>query len=169
MGLMYWFRVVVMIFAFVGVLTVMRHLNQAATQRSSAPLVEIFTGPAQAGSNGKNIDLCPTRVSEVQVLGGPMIFQKGMKWMSRTGADEAELDQIAMEKWFGKNCLLEIEPVDEVKDPQPMMKVAFISGSPQSLLASADGFVWMGRKFKSEQLETALKELANIPRRSVTP
>jgi hypothetical protein len=165
MGVMYWVRVVIMIFAFVGVLTVMRQLNSAAKTGSSAPLVEIFTGRPQSDNA---IDLCPTRITELQLLGGPFFYQSGMKWVMRQNGQVAELDQIAMEKWFSRNCVLETTPIDDVKDPQPIVKVSFVAGVPQTLMSSPDGFIWMGRKFKSEQLQLALAELTKIPTRPVS-
>lgn len=156
---MYWFRVIVMIFAFVGVLTVMRQLNSAAKTGSSAPLVEIFTGRPLSENS---IDLCPTRITELQMLGGPFFYQSGMKWVIRQNGQVAELDQIAMEKWFSRNCVLETTPVADVKNAQPILKVSFVAGVPQTLMSSSEGFIWMGRKFKSEQLQLALAELTKI-------
>jgi hypothetical protein len=161
-GVMYWVRVVVMVFAFVGVMTVMRQLNTATKRGSGTPLVEILTGPKPEIENG--LDLCPTRVLEMHMIGGPLFFQKNLKWFMRLGAQEQELDQIAMEKWFSANCHIEITPTPSVSDAEPILKVTFVSGEPASLMSSPDGFVWRGRKFKSKQLQKALQELiSNIP------
>jgi hypothetical protein len=164
MGVMYWARVVVMVFAFVGVMTVMRQLNTAAKRGSGAPLIEILTGPRAEIENG--LDLCPTRILEMHMIGGPLFFQRNLKWFMRLGALEQELDQIAMEKWFSTNCHIEITPTPSVSGAEPILKITFVSGEPASLMSSPDGFVWMGRKFKSEQLQRALQELtSNIPAR----
>ncbi len=168
MGSMYWLRVLVMIFALVGVITVMRQLNVATKQGSSAPLVEIFTGP-KADHSQNSIDLCPTRIAEIQMIGGPLFFQKGMRWFMRRGSLEAELDQIAMEKWFGQHCHVTSLPMEQVGAAQPLLKVTFVSGDSQSLMSSSEGFVWMDRKFKSEQLKEALQELAEIPTKTSAP
>lgn len=165
---MYWVRVVVMIFAFVGVITVMRQMNSAAKKGSPAPLVEIFTGPKPAVSDD-SVDLCPTRILEMHMIGGPLFLQKDLKWFMRVGANEMELDQIAMEKWFSSNCHLQVTPVTDVTNPEPILKVTFVTGEPANLMSSPDGFVWRGRKFKSEQLQKALQDLiANIPARPPT-
>ncbi len=109
------------------------------------------------------LDWCETRVAELELRGGFIVRQVNMKWMGVWGSGTRELGDITIEKWFSRNCKVNIEKVtDEVgADIQPYMTVKFVKGDPVTLMRSVNGFFkWRNEVFRSSELENAIAELA---------
>ena len=109
------------------------------------------------------LDWCETRVAELELRGGFIVRQVNMKWMGVWGSQTRELGDLTIEKWFSRNCKVNVEKVtDEVgADFQPYMTVKFIKGEPVTLMRSVNGyFKWRNEIFRSSELEGAIAELS---------
>lgn len=147
-GAYYWVRVGVMVITLIGVLIVMKRLDLTK-------------------SAAKGVDLCPTRVSSLSVVGRFAVLQDGMKWYRAEGGERQELDFIAVEKWFSEHCRLEAKEVTEAPGTNPLLTLAYVSGDPKTLNMNPDGvFTWDGRAFSSAELAHALSALELLPVRS---
>lgn len=94
------------------------------------------------------------------------VWQEGMKWMKK-GPKAREVDFIAVEKWFGRNCDLKVRPIEQASEKltqlTPALKVDFIKGKPMTFYRADNGaFYFRGRTFASEQLGKALKKLGEL-------
>jgi len=148
-GIYYWVRVGVMILTLVGVLSVMYRLKPTS-----------FLG----GSNANSVNLCPTRVASVAMIGRFALIQDGMKWYRAEQGERTELDQIAAEKWFGAHCKVSAEQVESNEGASPLLTLAYVSGSPKTILMSPDGVFTMDQShFRSLQLVQAITALENLP------
>ncbi len=141
----FWVRIGVMMVSFFAVVGLIYKLNQFSP--SDLTLI-----------------LCPTRVSAIHTAEGKGIVQDGMRWYRRNNGNLEELDPVAVEKWFGKHCKVEIEPVKMADSSGVLAVVNFISGPPETLYIAGDGlFRWKNRTFKSQQLQDAFNSLNNLP------
>lgn len=141
----FWVRIGVMVLSFFAVVGLIYKLNQFSP--SDLTLI-----------------LCPTRVSAINTADGKGIVQDGMRWYRRNNGNLEELDPVAVEKWFGKNCKVAIEPVSKAESTGVLFVVNFISGPPETLYVAGDGlFRWQNRTFKSQQLEEAMNSLKDLP------
>lgn len=160
MGFMYWFRVVLMIFAFVGVVLVIREVNQPASARR-AQFMKLLGQPG--ADKVADVNLCPTRVTKIESVGGPVIRQDGMTWLREEAGQSKPMDQVAVEKWFAKYCRFAGEKVSASATVTPVLKVEFVSGEPQTLIRSAGGeYEWMGQPFASPVMTEALQTLRDL-------
>lgn len=143
-GVYFWVRVVVMCAALVAVIAIMFKLNSPKSHE---------------------LNLCPTRVSSVSLIGSLAIIQDGMTWFRAAQGERKELDQVAVEKWFGLHCMIDIEAVKgpAPSDMNPLITFAYVSGSPVTLQRSGDIFMLHGQYFRSNELTEALKELESLP------
>lgn len=143
-GLYFWIRVAVMCAALIGVVIIMYKLNV----------------PDSAEFN-----VCPTRVTSIALIGDLALIQDGMTWYRSKGGERVELDQVAVEKWFLANCKVAIEAVsgEPPKNTHPLVTFAYVSGTPVTLQKSADVFTYSGTYFRSEHLNKALAQLAELP------
>jgi hypothetical protein len=144
----YWLRAVILILAFAGSVYAIRNLDQ--TRKSQ---------------RGASVNLCPTRVKEISVAGGMKLVQDGMAWYRKAGGRMEELDPIAVEKWFGRHCVV---AADAAETPTgagaELATLAFVSGPPQVLFGTSAGvFTWMNQAFTSAELADALKSLSELP------
>ncbi|MBX3020653.1 MAG: hypothetical protein KF799_03165 [Bdellovibrionales bacterium] len=159
MGFFYWFRVGMMVVALAGIIMVMRELNAPQYPGKKTVLARWF-GPDE---NVAGVNLCPTRVTRLET-GKVAVFQEGMEWYRTTDAHKEHLDPVAVEKWFSRNCAQQGEKTSASADVKEALKVHFVSGEPQVLLKSASGeFEWMGKPFRSVQMDTAVEELSQLP------
>ena len=83
------------------------------------------------------------------------------------GEDRRELDFIAVEKWFGRNCSVraEITQVDgaTLANFKPVIFVKFIDEKVEALGRNEGGtYIWQGKAFKSAELDQALTELGQL-------
>lgn len=150
-GVYFWIRVAVMAAALFGVLTIMKKLNQP--------------GALAGGGGDETVNLCPTRVSSVSMIGRFAIKQDGMKWY-RTGDGEerTELDPVAVEKWFGENCQLRATKESANADAAPLVTLAYISGLPSTIMMGPDGVFSMNQShFRSQELLKAITALEHLP------
>ncbi len=147
-GIYYWVRVGVMIISLIGVLTLMKKLNM----------------PGALLGAGEKVDLCPTRVSSVSVIGQFSIVQEGMKWYrTGDGAERTLLDQVGVEKWFAKYCVVPATPEQPPPDSAPLLTLAYISGLPVTLMVSPEGvFSIKDSHFRSLELLQAITALENL-------
>lgn len=161
MGASYWFRVSMMILAFVGVIFVMRRLNSPGASGRGGPL-EAITGSA---GNGKdlNINLCPTRVTRLEGKDW-RVFQDGMHWFREEKQARVALDDVTVEKWFSRHCIVAGVKVTPSADVHDVFKAHFVTGKPQALVKNDKGeYEWAGQSFSSSQMDGALKELGELP------
>ena len=141
----FWIRIGVMALSFVAVIFMIWKLNQF----SPADLTLV---------------LCPTRVTAISTADGGGIVQEKMNWYRKVNGNLEELDPIAVEKWFGKYCKLEIEPQKKVEPGSVAFVVSFVNGNPETLYNAGEGtFRWGDRTFKSKKLEEAIASLKQLP------
>lgn len=143
-GVYFWVRVAVMCLALVGIIVIMYKLNV----------------PDSAEFN-----VCPTRVTSIAVIGEMALIQDGMTWYRSKAGERIELDQVAVEKWFSANCQVAIQAVSGAapENAHPFVTFAYVSGTPVTLQKSGEVYVYGDRYFKSEQLEKAVVQLAELP------
>ncbi len=143
-GIYFWVRVIVMCAALVAVITIMFRLN-------SPPSSEL--------------NICPTRVSSVAVIGSMALMQDGMTWYRAKGGQREELEPVAVEKWFGLHCKVDIEAVSgpAPKETHPWVTLAYVSGVPKTVQRAEDIYMWDGRYFRSTELTQAMTELESLP------
>ena len=148
-GIYFWIRVGVMAAALFGVITIMKRLNQ----------------PGALGAGNEAVNLCPTRVSSVSMIGRFAIMQDGLKWYrTGDGGERTELDPVAVEKWFGENCQLSGAKEEASPGGTPLMTLAYVSGLPATILMSADGVFSMNKShFRSQDLLRAITALEHLP------
>lgn len=150
-GIYFWVRVGVMILTLVAVITLMYRLKSP----------DALLGTATPANS---INLCPTRVSSISVIGRFALTQEGMSWFRLADGQRTELDPVAVEKWFSNHCTVEVQPVADAKDGAPLMTLAYVSGSPQTLLMNEDNiFSLGGLYFKSTQMIQLLTSLETLP------
>ncbi len=147
----YWLRAFIMVCALIVTIFIIRKLDR--------------TRPAHDDS--ATINLCPTRVTAISQNSGTTVVQDGLAWFRKINGGMEELDPIAVEKWFGRNCKVKVEfEKDAAVSGAPVATLAFVSGPPQVLIVSAAGiYSWMGQAFRSQELEGALKDLKDLPLR----
>ena len=150
-GFWYWLRAFIMTCGLVGSVIAIRKLDRTRPKMDDSA----------------SINLCPTRVTAISEHEGASIVQEGLTWYRKVNGGLEELDPIAVEKWFGRNCRIQAEfDANGATAGTPLATVAFVSGPPQVLLVTGDGmFSWMGRAFRSEELKEALKGLSDLPLR----
>jgi hypothetical protein len=139
-----------MIFGFLGAVHAIRSLNQFGSSNSTS---------------GKSINLCPTRVTEIAVHGGVSVVQEGMAWFRKMNGQLEELDPIAVEKWFGRHCVVDADAAEApTGSGETLATLAFVSGPPRALFSTNAGvFTWNEQAFTSAELAEALKTLADLP------
>lgn len=165
MGTMYWVRVGLMGIALVGVIMSIRHLNTARNSSRQgevkSPVAKLIVGDGET----EDIVLCPTRVAWLESADGTRIAEHSMKWSRDQNGQHDELNAIDVEKWFGQNCTIRAQLSDVGQNFQPVLRIGFISGSPQTLARAPSGeFEWQGKKFISRDLEQALNALPTLPK-----
>lgn len=125
------------------------------------------------GIDSKNsVDWCTTRVDEIEVPGKFRVFQEGLKWYKEEAkGSTVELGFIPVEKWFANHCRLNVEGkteglATELSGPNQatLARIGFVDGSDLVFKEIAqDIFTWDNVTFRSEQLKTALEDLAELP------
>lgn len=174
MGFWYWFRVLIMTVGLVGTILAIRSLNRmnGRPDHGSGAIVSMMgLPPAGDSAAPQKVNLCQTRVSRLDV-GRVSVFQEGLNWYrghrdGESGAAKAKerLDDVAVEKWFSRNCMVVGTRVGSPPNVTTALVVHFVNGEPRTLLRSAMGgdYEWMGLPFRSAQLDGALKELLSLP------
>jgi len=141
----FWVRVGVMFASLVAVLFSIWKLNQF-------------------GPEDLTMVLCPTRVSSIATADGQGIVQEGMKWYRRKNGNLEELDPVAVEKWFAKNCRINIEPHKKAEAAGVVFVASFVNGPPETLYMAGEGlFRWKDKTFKSKHLEDAMSSMKDLP------
>ena len=128
----------------------------------------------QANSIPRKLTWCETRVRSMENSKGFRIYQddqEKFKWFSSTQASPPqEIELLAIEKWFGKHCSLQIESVNQEVIDQGGFKTAlvieFIKGTAERLLKNDPNiYSWKGQVFRSPQLDIALSELESFEKK----
>jgi hypothetical protein len=155
-------KINIMVFAFIGVLWIMRQLQTEGPSEGLAAVLGANTPQQSAAIT--TLDWCETRVQSLEREGKPKIHQVKLKWF----AGEEELSFIPVEKWFGRYCRVNVERVPpeqfDAASAKPAMKVSFIKGEPVELLASGELFKWDREVFRSAELAEALTALDDLPK-----
>lgn len=161
MGTMYWIRVGMMILTFAVVVMAMRNLQ--STKPTASPLAKLIMG---TGDSEKFV-LCPTRVTALETPAGLHVRETGMKWTRSAGGPEEELDPIAVEKWFGRNCSVSGKKSESGEGFTPVLKLSLVNGETKTLARAGSGeYLWNGIRFVSTALDQALRDLSEIPARA---
>lgn len=149
-GIYFWVRVGVMLFTLAGVLLLMQKLKSSE-------------GLFSASSD--KVDICPTRVSSISVIGRFAIMQEGLKWYRTKEGERTELDPIAVEKWFGINCKVSAEKIaSPVETKDPVVTFAYVAGLPATLMTGENGAFALNKShFRSPQLAQAILDLETLP------
>jgi hypothetical protein len=169
MGFNYWLRAGMMILALIGVLLLMQQFNHQPGKVS--PLERVF-GRDAANMTEREVNLCPTRITRLELGDGTALAQEGMTWFRVVNGLKQELDQVSMEKWFGSNCVVRGRSATASADVSKAFTAHFVSGQPVDLLKSnsqAAEYEWQGQSFKSEDLERALLALKDINVHATAP
>jgi hypothetical protein len=159
---MYWFRVLFMCGTLAVVLWAMYWLNSGKRPSLSAPGAKVVyhVGDAQ------NMVICPTRVTAMELADGTRIYQEQMKWLRQDrGGKPVELNAIAVEKWFGANCMVHMREGDgPATEFQPVLRLGLVSGQSEIIEQARNGdFRMKGHQFTSPQLTEALRQLPALP------
>ena len=114
-------------------------------------------------SHTRQLTWCETRIKSMETKNF-RIYQDKLKWFLSSTSSQ-KIDDLFMEKWFVKNCSLQIEPMQDknavnYKDPQTALVVTFIKGTAERLLMlEPDVYSWKGQVFRSPQVSSALSQL----------
>ncbi|MCB0385335.1 MAG: hypothetical protein KDD43_08075 [Bdellovibrionales bacterium] len=116
----------------------------------------------------QEVTWCETRVSSLE-MEGLRLFQEGLKWFMETDG-KREADFVSVEKWFGRHCTLDVDPVTledlNLDQFNPLFTISFVKGPRQQILRSGDGvYLWGNQAFRSTELDEALRALADLPQR----
>ena len=138
-----------MIASLIGTITIMRRLGM----------------PAATTTAESKVNICPTRVSSISVIGRFAIMQDGMRWFKTGEGDgRVELDPVAVEKWFSQNCKVASTPEGANEAPTPLLTFAYVSGLPSTLMVNEAGVFTLGQEhFRSLELSQAITQLENLP------
>ena len=133
-----------MILALVGVLTLMRKMNTPSPQV---------------------VDLCPSRVTSLSVIGRFAILQDGDQWYrTGDGGPRVQLDPTAVEVWLKSSCSVAASFEGANSDAKPLLTLAYASGLPATLMVNEDGIFSLNQShFRSLQLSQAITELEHLP------
>ena len=147
------------------VIFAIRSLNQGGLPSGVRELFGV-SASQDSGPRLKKISWCETRVESLVWPDSFQLAQEGRKWFVTT-AEKKELNFIAVEKWFGRYCAVRSQVLPELPEPletfQPVLFVKFITDKVEALRRSPDGtYWWQGQAFQSEELDLALKELAQL-------
>lgn len=158
-------------FLVVGLFLVLFSIHSLNKNGLPAGLSALFGGAKHGGQQPnaslKKINWCDTRVQALVQPEGFQLEQVGMKWFAKR-EEEKEVDFIRVEKWFGKYCSIKglfIEEASELplETFKPAFFIKFIKGEVQALGRNDEGvYLWKGQAFTSEELDGALKELAQL-------
>lgn len=162
-------RTFVLTLGLLGVIYVMMNLKKEGLSNKTAQVlgVQDESKPSESSTAAQNLSWCRTRVKSLLAAPqGPQVVQEGLKWF-RQSQKSAELDTVAVEKWFGQNCSLKIEPLEtpaEASGFAPALVIGFIKGPNGQFERSTQGIYRWGKKlFRSTQLDAAIQGLKFLP------
>ncbi len=124
------------------------------------------THDEHAANTDDKLSWCETRVKSLTTKSGIKIEQEGKDWFTMVPQKKA-IDSVAMEKWLGQYCNLEITdsrpptfvPTKDVE----MLSVGFINGETQKFTLTPEGFYfWDGLRFRSQHFKEAMDKLARV-------
>ena len=128
--------------------------------------------PSKIVRHNKDLMWCQTRVQSMEKPKSFKIYQDKLKWFT-SGQSPQEIDFITVEKWFGQNCSLKVEPLPkETIDPkniQTALIINFIKGTTEHLFKlEPNVYAWKGQVFRSPQMESALNQLTRISHQTLS-
>ena len=160
--------IVTLNFLVLGFVLTIFAIYMVQTRGLPAPILNVFGIDAGKRSSTYRQSWCDTRVSALIRPNEFKLEQEGMKWIGDDG-EPRELNFIAVEKWFGRNCAVRAQvaespiSLEEKSEFIPALFVKFITGEVTSLRRSADGrYIWRDRVFRSPKLDQALGELEEL-------
>lgn len=108
---------------------------------------------------------CETRVVELEMPGRFRLYETGSRWFIERSGHSQEVNAMAVEKWFGRHCSLNVEVAAPAStEPSPGLIVRFVNGKDETFEHTGTGiYRWMNRDFKSPELEAALGYLTELP------
>jgi hypothetical protein len=120
-------------------------------------------GPAPTAGVNTTLDWCATRVVSLAKNGKAPIYERNMRWFR---GETDELSPVAVEKWLGRNCQLEIERASAQEYNaaafEPILSIGFVKGAGEVLFRAGPFFRLQGEVFRSPGLEGALSELEGL-------
>lgn len=159
LGAYFWVKVTMMMVTLAAVIYTIFTLNNPGTKG-------IFQLIAEMNQPSKNrVNVCPTRVSSISVIGKAALFQEDLKWFRTLEGTRQELDPIAVEKWFSEYCAVGSEPAPAPSDNSlPIATFAYVAGLPVTLQQSESGvFTMNGFHFRSQKLVEAIESISTLP------
>ncbi len=139
--------------------------TQAKTDGKAEKVIPV-THDEATKNDDTHLTWCETRVKSLATKSGIKIEQEGKDWFS-VGSGKKAINSLAMEKWLGKYCKLEITdsrpptfvPTNDVE----MLSVGFINGETGKFTLTPEGFYfWDGLRFHSKQFKEAMEQLAKV-------
>lgn len=109
------------------------------------------------------VTLCQTRVKALAFGDQGQVFEENMTWKKSPGFEI--LNQLAMEKWFGKYCTVGATAADNPEGSAPIELLwRFVNGRQQVLEIWPEQQVYrfLGTTFRSPELTAGLAELAQL-------
>jgi len=154
-------------FLILGLFLVFMLMNHLKTKGLDGSLLAIM---GLGGGSANQLTWCYTRVIAIE-MAEIKLFQEELRWFVETETKK-EVDFVSVEKWFGRHCTLDVEPVDldslNLKEFSPLMTVIFVSGSRKQVLRSNRGvYLWQNQAFRSSELDKALKTLPQLPSKAI--
>ena len=157
-----------LILGLVVVVMVMFRLKDKGLNENIQAVMGLSPGAQAPLARVQEVTRCETRVSSLE-MEGLRLFQEGLKWFMETDGKK-EADFVSVEKWFGRYCTLDVDPVvlEGLKLDQfnPLFTISFVKGPQQHVLKSGDGvYLWGNQAFRSPELDEALRSLPDLPQR----
>ena len=158
-----------LILSLVLVVYLILHMRNSGLPSTVQDVFGISPHLATVSSQSKQLTWCETRIKSMETKSF-RIYQDRLKWFS-SGYSSKKINDLSVEKWFVKNCSLDIEPIDKntvkYENPQTALVVNFIKGTAERLFRlEPDIYSWKGQIFRSPQLSSALSQLEQLQKKS---
>lgn len=151
-----------LVLGLLGVIYLIWYLNSKGLPESATQIMGI-KGSSQAALK---VNICPTRVKRLSFDNQNALIEEKMRWkVIKSGEAKGPIDQVGVEKWFGKNCYLQGQPTQPASSSlEPVAMFNYVDGTEALLFyePSSEVFLFADTSFKSTQLSQALAQLAEL-------
>ncbi len=151
-----------LVLGLLGVVYLIWHLNSRGLPEGAAELMGLENGQQAQ----QKINICPTRVKKVAFDNQNYLYEDKMRWYAHKSGDIiTQIDQVGVEKWFGKNCYFQGQPTQpESTSLDPVAMFNYVDGTEALLFYEPKSkvFLFADTSFKSEQLVQAIEQLAEL-------
>jgi len=91
-----------MVASLAAILFLMKYMNQSPGSRSQ--IAGFFLG---GSPDLEHVEMCPTRVKKIEVVGGTSVTQDtGGNWIRESDGKREELASLPVERWLSENCTI---------------------------------------------------------------